>query len=139
MLCEIPKCISPELMMTMMEMGHGDEIVFADGDFPAKSLGKRVIRADGVMMQEMLDSILQLFPIDSSCMPIAVMAPWEQAADPPIHSVMKSAFKKHCSSFENYEYLERYAFYSRAKDAFAIVVTSEADGNFILRKGVVNG
>ena len=55
MLKNIPACISPELMKTMMVMGHGDELILADADFPANTFGKRVIRADGVGLTELAE------------------------------------------------------------------------------------
>ena len=65
MLKKIPKIVSPELLKTLAEMGHGDEIVIADGNFPAETFGKRVIRADGISGAEMLDAVLTLLPLDT--------------------------------------------------------------------------
>ena len=65
MLKNIPKIISPELIKTLMEMGHGDELVIGDGNFPAETYGKRVIRCDGHGVPELLDAIMQLFPLDT--------------------------------------------------------------------------
>ena len=47
MLKNIPKIISPELVKYLMEMGHGDELVIADANFPAHRIGQRVVRCDG--------------------------------------------------------------------------------------------
>ena len=65
MLKGIPKIISPELLKILCEMGHGDEIVIADGNFPSENYGKRVIRADGVGGVEMLSAVLSLLPLDT--------------------------------------------------------------------------
>ena len=65
MLKNIPDIISPELMYALMNMGHGDEICFGDANFPADSMGQRVIRADGHKITELLDAVLQLLPLDS--------------------------------------------------------------------------
>ena len=65
MLKNIPKIVSPELLKTLAEMGHGDEIVIADGNFPAETFGKRVIRADGISGAAMLDAVLSLLPLDT--------------------------------------------------------------------------
>ena len=64
MLKNIPPCISPDLMHALMTMGHGDEIVLADADFPAATYSKRLIRADGVDVATLLEAILQFFPLD---------------------------------------------------------------------------
>ena len=64
MLKKIPKNLSPEIVKTLMEMGHGDEIVLADANFPAHSCHSKVIRADGLGVPALLESIMQLFPLD---------------------------------------------------------------------------
>ena len=69
MVKQIPGCISPDLMADMMRMGHGDELLLADADFPAVRFGKKVIRADGVAMKPLLEAILTYFPIDKAAMP----------------------------------------------------------------------
>ena len=65
MLKNIPKIVSPQLLKILCEMGHGDEIVIADGNFPAETCGKRVVRADGLGGEEMLDAVLSLIPLDT--------------------------------------------------------------------------
>ena len=65
MLKNIPKIVSPTLLKILCEMGHGDEIVIADGNFPAENYGKRVIRADGLGGEEMLGAVLSLIPLDT--------------------------------------------------------------------------
>ena len=65
MLKGIPYQISPELLKVLDEMGHTDELVIADGNFPGSTMGTRVIRADGMGVPELLDAILQLFPLDT--------------------------------------------------------------------------
>ena len=135
----IPGCISPELMSTMMRMGHGDYLLLADADFPAETYGRCVIRADGVSMQALLEAVLKFFPLDCGPeSPVTVMAPWQSAPEAPVLQVMKPVFQNSSSDFLDYAYLERFDFYERTKNAFAVVITSEPDGNFLLRKGVVN-
>ena len=139
MLNNIPSCISPELMKTMMSMGHGDKLILADADFPAETFGKHVIRADGISMIELAKAILRFFPIDSYVeKPVAVMAPVGDAVFPETLISIKKIIKNYHPKFDDYEYIERFAFYERAREAFAIVATSEADGNLILQKGVVS-
>ncbi|MDE7290105.1 MAG: fucose isomerase, partial [Oscillospiraceae bacterium] len=65
MLKNIPKILSPELVKILMEMGHGDEIVIADGNFPSETIGQRVVRCDGHGVPELLDAIMKLFPLDT--------------------------------------------------------------------------
>ena len=68
MLKNIPKIVSPQLLKILCEMGHGDEIVIADGNFPAENYGQRVIRADGLSGTDMLDAVLSLIPLDTYAM-----------------------------------------------------------------------
>ena len=139
MLKKIPACLTPELVADMMRMGHGDEILFADADFPAHKFGKKVIRMDGVSMQPLMEAVLDYFPLDiGPASPVSVMAPWMGSPIAPVLNVMKDRFSKEIAEFTDYEYLERFDFYEKTKNVFVIVITSEADGNFILRKGVVN-
>ena len=136
MLRNIPDCISPELMSVMMRMGHGDELVLADGDFPVDSFSKRVLRADGHRLAILLKAILPFFPLDPFVeKPVMIMAPvgkepdcWED------YRRIITSFEKRLTEFE---YIERFDFYTRAQNAFAVVATSEPDGNIILKKGVV--
>lgn len=139
MLKGIPGCISPKLMETMMRMGHGDELIFADADFPADTCARLVIRADGVGLEELLSSVLPFYPLDPFVeTPAAIMAPVGEAtvADAVLRG--RDIIRRFEPTFGDYEYVERFAFYERAKRAFAVVITGEPDGNVILKKGVVN-
>lgn len=140
MLKNIPSCISPELISILMRMGHGDELVLADGDFPAETYGKRVIRADGLKIATLLDAILPLFPVDNYVKnPFTMMAPAEECGIiPKAWEEFGEVISKHYQRFSVFDSIERYDFYERAQNAFAIVVTGEPDGNIIIRKGVVN-
>ena len=146
MLKNIPKILSPELLKVLMEMGHGDEIVIADGNFPAASVAqatstKILVRADGHGVPELLDAILTLFPLDQYVQhPVALMqvVPGDDVK-PVIWDKYREIIKKHESAFSGFENVERFAFYERAKKAFAIVATGEPAlyANIILKKGVV--
>ena len=138
MLKGIPNCISPELMAAMMRMGHGDGLLLADADFPADRYGRQVIRADGVKMQTLLLALLEFYPLDGGEDSVTVMAPWQGAQEAPVLREMKPVFSRYSEDFKDYHYAERFAFYEYAKGASVLVVTGEADGNFILRKGIVN-
>ncbi|MGN0553488.1 MAG: L-fucose mutarotase [Oscillospiraceae bacterium] len=141
MLKNIPKILSPELVKTLMEMGHGDEIVIADGNFPAETIGKRVIRCDGHGVTELLDAIMQLFPLDTYTeKPVMLM---EVVPGDPVVPTIWDDYKATINKYEpencKIEMIERFAFYERAKTAYAVVATGEEAiyANIILKKGVV--
>ena len=141
MLKNIPKILSPELLKTLMEMGHGDEIVIADGNFPSETIGQRVIRCDGHGVPELLDAIMQLFPLDSYPeKPVMLM---EVVPGDPVVPTIWDKYKEIINRYEpencKIEMIERFAFYERAKTAFAVVATGEEAiyANIILKKGVV--
>jgi L-fucose mutarotase len=142
MLKGIPTILSPELLKILMEMGHGDEIVIADGNFPAASHTQRLVRCGGHGAPQLLDAILQLFPLDTfvKCS-VALMAvvPGDNYS-PDIWPAYQGIIQKHHSHFTGFETMERYAFYDRAKKAYAIVATGELAryANLILKKGLVS-
>ncbi|MBP0956038.1 MAG: L-fucose mutarotase [Oscillospiraceae bacterium] len=141
MLKNIPKIISPELIKTLMEMGHGDELVIGDGNFPAETYGKRVIRCDGHGVPELLDAIMQLFPLDTYTeKPVMLMevVPGDPVV-PTIWEEYKSIINKYEPENCKIDMIERFAFYERAKNAYAVVATGEEAiyANIILKKGVV--
>ncbi len=142
MLNGIPKILSPELVKVLMEMGHGDEIVISDGNFPAVSCGQRVIRADGHGVPELLDAILTLFPLDpyGDEVPVSLMevVPGD-TVETPIWDEYREIVKKHNSEFKDFNFIERFEFYERAKKSFAVLATGEAAlyANILIRKGVV--
>jgi L-fucose mutarotase len=142
MLKGIPNILPPDLLKVLMEMGHGDEIVLADGNFPAASHAQRLIRCDGVGAPPLLDAVLTLFPLDTFVKhPAALMA--VVSGDhyaPEIWPVYKKIVQKHEPRFADFEMMERHAFYERAKKAHAIAATGEAAryANVILKKGLVS-
>ena len=141
MLIGINPVLSPELLDTLFRMGHGDEIVLADAFFPGNSVNSRVIRADGLRIPVLLDGILALINLDSYVPhPVAMMAP--VPGDTLDETVEKSYFtviEKHWPETPPAERMERFAFYERTKNAFAVVMTGETVkyGNIILKKGVI--
>jgi L-fucose mutarotase len=139
MLKGIAPCISPELLKVLAEMGHGDEIVLADAHFPGHSVNARALRADGVGIAELLDGILPLFELDSYATPLVMMAP--VAGDKLDSSVERNYLKaihSHVPKAKAPERIDRFAFYDRARNAFAVVMTGETAkyGNILLKKGV---
>ena len=141
MLKGIPPILSPELMKIMLEMGHGDELVLADGNFPAASCAQRLIRADGHTVPDLLDAILRFVPLDPYVeAPVGLMSvvPGDPVT-PTIWDEYKQIVEKHEPEHHNIEFIERFTFYERAKQAYAIVATGENAlyANIILKKGVV--
>ena len=141
MLKNIPPILSPELMKTLMEMGHGDEIVLADGNFPAASVARRLVRCDGHGVPELLEAVLKLFPLDIYVdRPAALMSvvPGDKTK-PTIWEQYRALLKASGEQFTDFEFVERFAFYERAKKAYAVVATSEKAlyTNIILKKGVL--
>ncbi|XP_004625610.2 fucose mutarotase [Octodon degus] len=142
----VPELLSPELLYTLARMGHGDEIVLADANFPTSSIcrcGPEEIRADGLRIPQLLQAVLQLLPLDTYVeSPATVMElvpdDKEKGLETPVwkhyemlllHAGCKSALAK----------MERFEFYERAKKAFAVVATGEKAlyGNIILKKGTI--
>lgn len=144
MLKGIPKILSPELLKVLCEMGHSDRLVIADGNFPAETMGKEaiVIRMDGHGTCEILEAILQLFPLDTYVEhPVNLMQ--VMPGDPvetPIWDSYKEIVKKADERGESaVGQIERFAFYEQAKTAYAIIATGESAlyANIMLQKGVV--
>lgn len=144
MLNGIPQIISPQLLKVLCEMGHSDRIVIADGNFPAESMGKNsiVIRCDGHGVPELLDAILQLFPLDTYVeKPVSLMEVMKgDNAKTPIWDTYKEIIAKHDKrGADTVGTIERFKFYEEAKTAYAIIATSEKAiyANVMLQKGVI--
>ena len=138
MLKGIPKIISPELLKVLAEMGHGDEIVIGDGNFPGQSVNKNCIRCDGHGVPELLEAILQLFPLDTYQKPVYLMGKVPgDTVETPIWDTYEEIIKPYTD--EKPEQIERFQFYERAKEAYAVIMTGESAlyANVILKKGVV--
>jgi L-fucose mutarotase len=136
----IPSILAPDLLKTLMEMGHADEIVLADGNFPAASIARRLLRSDGNKIPELLEAIIGLLPLDTFVeRPVAVMSPGEaNASPPPIWATYREIIQAHGEP-DAVEQVERFAFYERARQAYVVVATSETAlyANIILKKGIV--
>jgi L-fucose mutarotase len=139
MLKGIAPCVSPDLLKLLAEMGHGDELVLADAHFPGHSMNSRVLRADGLKIDTLLNGILPLLELDSYAPPLAMMAavPGDQL-DPAVEASYMNVVRRHVPLAKTPERVERFAFYERAKRAFAVVMTGETAkyGNIIIKKGV---
>lgn len=141
MLKHIPSLLSPDLLKILMEMGHGDEIVIADGNFPAASIARRLVRADGHCAKPVLEAVLKLLPLDVYVPhPVALMqrVPGDTVKT-PIWDEYRTIIQASGEPFTDFEYVERFAFYERAKEAYAVVATGEGAlyANIILKKGVI--
>ena len=144
MLKGIPSVLSPELLKVLCEMGHSDRIVIADGNFPVESMGKNavVVRLDGHGVPEILDAILQVFPLDTYIEhPVNLM---EVMPGDPVETPIWEEYKEIISRYDDrgsaaVGNIERFAFYEEAKTAYAIVATGEMAvyANVMLQKGVV--
>jgi L-fucose mutarotase len=139
MLKGIHSAISPDLLKTLAEMGHGDEIILADAHFPGHSVHPRVLRADGIGVATLLDGILPLFELDAYADPLVMMqaVPGDQL-DPGVEERYLATVRRHVPAAKPPLRIDRFAFYERAKSAFAVVMTGETAkyGNLILKKGV---
>lgn len=141
MLKGISPLLSPELLKVLAEMGHGDEIVIGDANFSAQSLGQRVVREDGHGGVELLDAILSLLPLDTFVdAPVTLMqvVPGTMDGEPPIWKDFAETVEKHQPGVK-FGNVERFAFYERARKAYACIATGERSlyACIILKKGVL--
>ncbi|WP_341890489.1 RbsD/FucU domain-containing protein [Variovorax sp. YR752] len=145
MLKGINPLLSPQLLKILAEMGHGDEIVLADANFTAESLGrgKPVLQMPGIGMGELCAAVLSVFPLDQyeerpcAYMHVGGTAPDYRSALQ--REVVERAVASGDAQAAQFEAMERFAFYDRARKAFAIVQTGElqAYANFLFKKGVI--
>ena len=147
MLKNIPKILSPELLKIMMEMGHNDDLVIADGNFPGASTAKRLIRLDGHNVPEVLDAVLRFFPLDyfvEKSVTLMNVNPGDNYTPTVRDSFKDIILKWEAESVGNkenagIEYVDRFAFYEKAKNAYAVITTGERAkyANLVLKKGIV--
>lgn len=140
MLVGISPVVGPELLATLCRMGHGDEIVLADAHFPGHSVHSNVIRADGIRIPDLLAGILPLMTLDNYVdSPVMMMdaVPGDKL-DPTVEARYWAVIDRIWPETPAITRIERFAFYERAKKAFAVVMTGETAkyGNIILKKGV---
>ena len=140
MLKLIPPILGPDLLAILRAMGHGDEIVIVDANFPAESSGPQLVRLDGLTATDVLDAILTLMPLDDFVEEAAFTM--QVVGDPtrrePVVDAFEAIVRKHEPSM-TLSSLERFAFYDRARSAYAIVQTGETRlyGNILLKKGII--
>lgn len=145
MLKKVSKLLTGDMLKVLCDMGHGDEIVIADANFPAETVAKRLIRAPGIDAVTLCEAILDVFPLDTySKYPAALMdlTDSDKKKGMPV-PVIWSEYEQILSGISGkqveMEMMERYEFYQRAEKAFAVIQTGEEKqyGNLILVKGVI--
>lgn len=139
MLKGISTLLSPDLLHVLSSMGHGDELVISDANFPAATHARRLVRSPGIPAPALLDAILDLMPLDDfvEYAALTMQVVGEPLAVPPVVSEFDAVLARHQERAS--APLERFAFYTRAAGAFAIVATGETRiyGNILIKKGVV--
>jgi len=138
MLKGIPSTVSPELLKILSEMGHRDEILIADRNFPAQSHARNIIRLDGHLAPLILDAILALMPLDNSEYPVTLETT-NTELDPLIWNEYKKVIAKYDKRDKLVETVSKDCFYEKVRNCYAIVASGEPAlyGNIILRKGLV--
>ena len=141
MLIGLDPLLGPDLLHALRAMGHGDDIVLADANFPAHAVGRRVIRADDCDLPRMLAAVLKVLPIDQiePAATVGMEVVNDTARREPIHADIERLLAAHAQPRTSLALIERHTFYARARSAFAVVATAERRfyGNVILRKGTV--
>lgn len=139
MLKGISPLLSPDLLHVLASMGHGDEIVLADANFPAATHGRRLVRLPGVPAPDVLDAVLSVMPLDTFVAQAALtmQVVGDATALPEVVAEFNVVLHRH--GFPAASALERFAFYERAAQAYAVVATGETRiyGNVLLKKGVL--
>jgi L-fucose mutarotase len=141
MLKNLDPLLTPDLLQVLRAMGHGDEIVLVDANYPAESAGPEVVRLDGIEATRVLDAVLSVMPLDDfvpeACWRMQVVGAGE--SEQPIFEEFRGIIAKREGAKFKLASLERFAFYARARECFVVVATGERRlyGNIILKKGIV--
>ena len=143
MLKTIPHILTPDILRTMSAMGHGDELVLADANFPPETCGKNslVLSAGRVGVPELFEAMLKYFPLDTFVKESVILmsvVPGDNFV-PVIWEKYNAMVKASGASLDVIGYNERFEFYERAAKAFAVITTGELSqyGNIILKKGLI--
>ncbi len=142
MLKNINPLLSPELLKILCEMGHGDEIVIADANFPSANYGQRVVRADGISGCDVLNAVLSVIPLDTYSEENLILMQLVPSDVGKVDPVIWKDYEKIASSHDanlRIGNMERFAFYERAKNAYCVIATGEKAiyANIIIKKGVI--
>lgn len=140
MLKGIPPILGPDLLHILRAMGHGDEIAIVDANYPGDSAGPELVRLDGLTATDVLDAVLTLMPLDTFVdeQAIGMAVVGEPDSRMPIHGEFDTLVKKHEPGMA-LTTMERFAFYDRVSQAYAVVQTGERRlyGNILLKKGII--
>ena len=140
MLNGISPLLSPDLLATLCRMGHGNDIILADAHFPGESCNTNVIRADGIKVAPLLDAILPLFELDAYVdHPVSMIEVFKgDTCDPQVEKIFRAMIDRHQPETAAIKRIDRFEFYKKAQNAFAIVMTGETAkyGTIALTKGV---
>jgi L-fucose mutarotase len=140
MLKMLDPLLSPDLLHALAAMGHGDELAIVDANFPAATMARRLVRLNGIDAPRALAAVLSLLPLDDFVeAPLAVMRDPNAAEDPPVLAAFKQAARAAEGREVTFEAVERFAFYDRAREAFAVLATGEQRlyGCILVKKGVI--
>jgi L-fucose mutarotase len=141
LLKNIDPLLSPELLSALRAMGHGDEIAIVDANYPAVSSGVPIVRLDSASTTQALDAVLSVLPLDEfeACAAFHMQVVGDPAGEQPIFQEFRDLLSKHEPQVAKLGSIERFAFYERVKNCFAVVVTGERRlyGNIILKKGII--
>ncbi|POF34222.1 RbsD/FucU family protein [Roseibium marinum] len=133
--------LSPDLLHALAAMGHGNDIVIADANFPAHSNGQRVVRLDGVTATAALEAVLQVLPLDTFVPEpaLTMQVVGNPSEVPPVVAEFQKIVDERADIPVKIGGLERHAFYQRSREAFVILQTGETRlyGNILLKKGVI--
>jgi len=131
--------IFPELLKILHEMGHGDELVLSDAHFPAYSVCDKVLRADGCEATDLLQAIMPLWELDQYDPENVMMMAAVEGDQLPDGLV--DDYQNALPAGAQITFVERFAFYEKAKKAYCVVVTGTTRkyGNVIIKKGVIQG
>jgi L-fucose mutarotase len=141
MLKNLDPILSPDLLAALRAMGHGDEIAIVDANYPSASSGRPLIRLDGLTTTRVLDAVLSVMPLDEfvPCAALRMQVVDDPTAEMPIFAEFRDLLARHEPRMARLDSIERFAFYERVKQAFAVIVTGERRlyGNILLKKGII--
>ena len=143
MLRGLSPLLVPDLLHALASMGHGDEIVIVDANFPAASVGRRVVEVPGADSTQLLEAVLAVMPLDTLASPAALTMEivGDPKTPPPTVATFEAAIARICGDTRALGHLERREFYARARNAFVVARTGDTRryANILLTKGVLRG
>ncbi|MBJ6131301.1 ribose ABC transporter [Ochrobactrum sp. Q0168] len=138
MLKNINPLLTGSLLSILADMGHGDDLVIVDANYPAQASGVPVLDFPGISATAMAEAVLSVLPLDDFVdKPAAVMQASNET--PAIYGEFEAVIAVAEGRKIAVDPVERFAFYARAREAFAVIRTGERRlyGNIIFKKGVI--